>query len=339
MLKSFEYIQKMEKALNQLQMKQIIERFHIKLGINQQLDIHVSSDRITSIEELKKALIDSNVDINFKVENNSVFFNFYNLEEAEDEFQFFEGKNINYGLRRSLDNLIDKPKETGTKNSNVITFYSYKGGVGRTTSLALLARYYSETGKKVFIIDCDFEAPGLLNFFSVKQFSNPKNGVVEYINDKKFDNSIELDEDYYYQIANQYSGEGTIYMMPAGNIFSYEKNSYLEGLSRLDTFGPSVFHQDMEFLINDIQEKLNPDVILIDSRTGFNNVFGALTKLSNHIVALFGDDIQNQPGIEFLLDKYSEENLLTKITIVLSIVSTSVRKRFLNLTNRISKYI
>ncbi|HAV6207551.1 TPA: ParA family protein, partial [Acinetobacter baumannii] len=172
MLKSFEYIQKMEKALNQLQMKQIIERFHIKLGINQQLDIHVSSDRITSIEELKKALIDSNVDINFKVENNSVFFNFYNLEEAEDEFQFFEGKNINYGLRRSLDNLIDKPKETGTKNSNVITFYSYKGGVGRTTSLALLARYYSETGKKVFIIDCDFEAPGLLNFFSVKQFSN-----------------------------------------------------------------------------------------------------------------------------------------------------------------------
>ncbi|HIB8505517.1 TPA: hypothetical protein ACWX32_003374, partial [Acinetobacter baumannii] len=64
MLKSFEYIQKMEKALNQLQMKQIIERFHIKLGINQQLDIHVSSDRITSIEELKKALIDSNVDIN-----------------------------------------------------------------------------------------------------------------------------------------------------------------------------------------------------------------------------------------------------------------------------------
>ncbi|XZW32917.1 tyrosine-protein kinase family protein [Acinetobacter baumannii] len=339
MLKSFEYIQKMEKALNQLQMKQIIERFHIKLGINQQLDIHVSSDRITSIEELKTALIDSNVDINFKVENNSVFFNFYNLEEAEDEFQFFEGKNINYGLRRSLDNLIDKPKETGTKNSNVITFYSYKGGVGRTTSLALLARYYSETGKKVFIIDCDFEAPGLLNFFSVKQFSNPKNGVVEYINDKKFDNSIELDEDYYYQIANQYSGEGTIYMMPAGNIFSYEKNSYLEGLSRLDTFGPSVFHQDMEFLINDIQQKLNPDVILIDSRTGFNNVFGALTKLSNHIVALFGDDIQNQPGIEFLLDKYSEENLLTKITIVLSIVSTSVRKRFLNLTNRISKYI
>lgn len=339
MLKSIDYVQQMEKYLSQLQMEEIIDRFHIKLGINQQIDIHISSHHISNIEELNEALISQNFNTSINLENNSVFFNFYTQDEAGDEFKYFENKKINYGLRRSLDNLIDKPKTIGTKNSNVITFYSYKGGVGRTTSLALLARYYSEAGKKVFIIDCDFEAPGLLNFFSIKQFSNPKNGVIEYINDKKFDSNTSLDESYYYQVANQISGDGIIYMMPAGNIFSTGKNSYLEGLSRLDTSGPSIFFQDMECLINDIQETINPDVILIDSRTGFNNIFGALSKISDHIVALFGDDIQNQPGMEFLLDKYSDDSLHTKITIVLSIISTNIRKRFSQLNSRISKYM
>lgn len=50
--------------------------------------------------------------------------------------------------------------------SSIVTSYSYKGGVGRSTALAAcstyLARHHS---KKVVIIDCDFEAPGFTNFF------------------------------------------------------------------------------------------------------------------------------------------------------------------------------
>lgn len=103
--------------------------------------------------------------------------------------------------------------------------------------------------------------------------THPKNGVVEYLNDKKFDSSVKLNEDYVYQVSNRYSGEGQIHLMPAGNVFSSNKSSYLEWLSRLDIFGPSVFLKDMNTLIEEIQETYNPDVILIDSRTGFNNVF------------------------------------------------------------------
>ena len=42
-----------------------------------------------------------------------------------------------------------------------ITFYSYKGGVGRTLALANIAKRLSEFGKKVCLIDFDLEAPGL----------------------------------------------------------------------------------------------------------------------------------------------------------------------------------
>ena len=40
------------------------------------------------------------------------------------------------------------------------TFYSYKGGVGRTLALVNIANRLAEFGKKVCILDFDLEAPG-----------------------------------------------------------------------------------------------------------------------------------------------------------------------------------
>src|SRR5260370_34273412 len=42
-----------------------------------------------------------------------------------------------------------------------ITFYSYKGGVGRSLLVANTAKYLSTLGKRVFAMDLDLEAPGL----------------------------------------------------------------------------------------------------------------------------------------------------------------------------------
>jgi len=47
----------------------------------------------------------------------------------------------------------------------VITFYSYRGGVGRTTALAHTATLLAEWGYKTLIIDWDLEAPGLEGYF------------------------------------------------------------------------------------------------------------------------------------------------------------------------------
>lgn len=340
MLKSFEYIRNIEVILDELVNLNRIVKYNIKLSVNQQLDIYISSNEIFHTKQLEAISIEllpsyDRVDFNL----DSVYFNFFTTDDAEENDCYFAQKKIDYGMRRSLDNLIDHTLEKKNNNSNIITFYSHKGGVGRTTSLALLASYYSEQGKKVFIIDCDFEAPGLLNFFSISQFTTPKNGVVEYLNDINFDSKTSLNDDYVYQVSNRYTGEGSIHMMPAGNVFSLSKQHYLEGLSRLDIFGPSMFLKDMNNLILDIQKNYSPDVILIDSRTGFNNVFGVLSKISDHVVALFGDDSQNNPGMEFILDKYSDSSVHSKLTIVLSIVSTNIRKRHSNLVDKVSHYM
>ena len=57
-------------------------------------------------------------------------------------------------------------REEAGRDSPVITFYSYKGGVGRSMAMAnlavLLARDY---GLDVVVVDWDLEAPGLHRFF------------------------------------------------------------------------------------------------------------------------------------------------------------------------------
>ncbi|MBI1763535.1 MAG: hypothetical protein HYR56_19090 [Acidobacteria bacterium] len=47
----------------------------------------------------------------------------------------------------------------------IFTFYSYKGGVGRSMALANVAEWFYLQGLRVVMIDWDLEAPGLENYF------------------------------------------------------------------------------------------------------------------------------------------------------------------------------
>jgi MinD-like ATPase involved in chromosome partitioning or flagellar assembly len=47
----------------------------------------------------------------------------------------------------------------------IVTFYSYKGGTGRTMALANTAWILAQAGHKVLAVDWDLESPGLHKFF------------------------------------------------------------------------------------------------------------------------------------------------------------------------------
>src|SRR5689334_19464977 len=47
----------------------------------------------------------------------------------------------------------------------IYTFYSYKGGVGRSMALANVAEAFRARGLRVLLVDWDLEAPGLEEFF------------------------------------------------------------------------------------------------------------------------------------------------------------------------------
>lgn len=46
------------------------------------------------------------------------------------------------------------------RDGRIVTFYSYKGGTGRTMALANTAWILAANGKRVLAVDWDLEAPG-----------------------------------------------------------------------------------------------------------------------------------------------------------------------------------
>ncbi len=65
----------------------------------------------------------------------------------------------------------------------IVTFYSFKGGTGRTMALANVAWILAANGKRVLIADWDLESPGLHRFF--QPFMEPEvsrqPGIVDFI--------------------------------------------------------------------------------------------------------------------------------------------------------------
>ena len=47
----------------------------------------------------------------------------------------------------------------------IVTFYSYKGGTGRSMALANIAWLLAMAGQQVLVVDWDLEAPGLHRYF------------------------------------------------------------------------------------------------------------------------------------------------------------------------------
>src|SRR5215211_6585166 len=94
----------------------------------------------------------------------------------------------------------------------IITFYSYKGGTGRTMALANMAWILASNGKRVLVVDWDLEAPGLHRFlhpFLEDKTLSTSEGVIDFVVDFATesmtpleDPSKPLPEDWYKPLAN-----------------------------------------------------------------------------------------------------------------------------------------
>ncbi|MBP0018464.1 MAG: ParA family protein [Cyanobacteria bacterium SBLK] len=181
-----------------------------------------------------------------------------------------------------------------------VTFYSYKGGVGRTTALIHVAWILAKRGRKVVIVDLDLEAPGLTTAFQLDR--QPPYGIIDYFYERAYlPEGIEPDilVTKIFSEVRVPDATGRLFVVPAG-ILSFDYISKVDDL-RATSFTNngddlwSVFRQD-------IQNQIKPDIILVDSRTGINKwgAFSLLQAANEAIVFLFPND-QNAKGIELLV--------------------------------------
>ena len=116
----------------------------------------------------------------------------------------------------------------------IIAFYSFKGGVGRTTTVLSLAVQLARSGHRVAVADLDLEAPGAGAALPSASERDHGCGVVDYLLERPLVNSSnDLDlADFYYSIDDPVVVKTgpPITVVPAGKV----DDKYLEKLARVD---------------------------------------------------------------------------------------------------------
>jgi tetratricopeptide (TPR) repeat protein len=175
---------------------------------------------------------------------------------------------------------------------NIVTFYSYKGGVGRTLVLANTAVKLAQWGYRVLCIDWDLDAPGLGFYFKNLQKEPVKRGLIDLINDFKCGNESNS-HDYIVPIRlpNQ---RGQLDFMAAG----VGDDEYVRSLQKLEW--TTLYSSDGlgDYLEScRVDWKTEYDFTLIDSRTGITDIGGICTvQLPDLLVMLFTANEQSLAG-------------------------------------------
>ncbi|MGA2740446.1 MAG: hypothetical protein ABSG65_23790 [Bryobacteraceae bacterium] len=192
----------------------------------------------------------------------------------------------------------------------ILTFYSYKGGVGRTMTVAnvgrLLAREHTVAPAKTLLIDWDLEAPSLHRFF--KAADEPVRGLVDYF--EAFVDLLANREDFREGLRNEgraailnqalplepYLVEADtegLFLMAAGPIAKIASSEYQGKVASFDWVG---LFREHRYAFEAFREMLAARFAytLIDSRTGIGDISGVCTAiLPDKLIAMFAPNSQN----------------------------------------------
>ncbi len=194
-----------------------------------------------------------------------------------------------------------------------VTFYSFKGGVGRSMAVINVAGIIAARGFQVLVIDMDLEAPGL-SFLAAsagaeKKSAQPQPGFVDLLLDA-VDRSVKGDLFGLKptRIMDNYSAPftlprgfrtnpgGKLRIMPAGRLDS----DYAKRLDRLDL--PTRYREGTGLALvkafkQVVQSARRFDYVLVDSRTGFSDESGICTRdLADCLMVVSGLNRQNVEG-------------------------------------------
>lgn len=188
----------------------------------------------------------------------------------------------------------------------VVTFYSFKGGVGRTMCLVNIASQLAQGGKKVLIADFDLEAPGIPTF----ELTAPKTeaaGLTEFITSYRSSGVAPPVNNFVYR-AKSYESGGSIDVMPAG-LHDAGYSSRLNSIDWVRLYSKEDGYVLFEDLKQQWQDTIAPDYVLIDSRTGHSDVEGICTRqLPDAVCFLFFPNEQNLQGLKRVVAGVRSEN-------------------------------
>jgi tetratricopeptide (TPR) repeat protein/Mrp family chromosome partitioning ATPase len=218
--------------------------------------------------------------------------------------------------------------EEARRPGRIITFYSYKGGTGRSMTLANVAWILASRGCRVLTVDWDLEAPGLHRYFHpflLDPELTSTDGLIDLLLGYATEAiaSDATDAAWYARFADptrwavsldhEFAGGGTIDLLPAGR----------QGLSysmRVNTFDWRAFYerQGGGAFLEVMKERMRAtyDYVLIDSRTGVSDTSGICTvQFPDTLVVCFTLNDQSIEGASGIAASVLEQRRAPPISI------------------------
>ena len=168
--------------------------------------------------------------------------------------------------------------------TRTVSFYSYKGGTGRTLLVANIGLLVARLGLRAVLVDLDLEAPGLPYKFPRETFRGP--GVVEWMTAPERPAIRSLLQPV--QLGTPFLPGGSLKLITAS-----EKPSrrYLKAMRQIQEGPLSGSANEAAASLLELQqavvETVAPDLLLIDSRTGITTTNAITTRvLADDIVVL-----------------------------------------------------
>lgn len=182
------------------------------------------------------------------------------------------------------------------ENIPVVTFFSCKGGVGRSTALAIAAASLSDRGKSVLIVDLDLEAPGIGPIL-LSQELMPDYGALDYF----VENGLGGVDDAFLAACVATSpltaGRGLVEVVPAiGRIGQLHPQNVLPKLGRAFLDDPDgqggalSFRDQTRTLIRSLAARRRYDAIFVDARAGLSESAAASILGLGGEILMFGVD-------------------------------------------------
>jgi MinD-like ATPase involved in chromosome partitioning or flagellar assembly len=207
-----------------------------------------------------------------------------------------------------------------------VVFFSIKGGVGRSTALAATAWTLAQAGKRVLVLDLDLESPGLSSSL-LPPDRQPVYGITEWLVEDLVNNSAMVLDSMVATSSLSYDGE--IYVVPA---HGQDPGEYIAKLGRVwmpkvkDDGEREPWSARLERLLGELEARIQPDVVLIDSRAGIDEVASScVTDLGAKLVLLFAlEGNQTWTGYDILFKHWNRAQVAQKIRERLKIVAALV---------------
>jgi hypothetical protein len=194
------------------------------------------------------------------------------------------------------------------KEPPVVVFYSFKGGLGRSTLLASFAIQRARAGERVCVVDFDLDSPGAGRLLSADaQGLTARWGVVDFFLERSFADAPLAD---YFHRCDRVAGAGEIVVFPAGNL----DGDYADKLARIDLEeAPQAHDSGLWKLLFRVRDELKPRWILLDARTGISEAAGQLLSGIAHLHVLLGtSQAQSWQGLDLVLDRLGKERVLAE---------------------------